>query len=220
MMINFQDALKQKGDTYGALWADEGVYRIAKEIQLVKPDEFSNIFLGIGGFHMERILLACLGAYLEPSGTFVVLVETECYGTDVIKTVISGSHYSRARTAHSMIHEVLTSMMLEGFLSEFPEKRMELEALQFDFQSKELSSEEWKSMKEQCGTIQAAFQAYVKERASQSQSFSYWNTYVSDLFPIIRDLTNSLRSGDWILYISAMERASTLFFFFGRTNYC
>ena len=69
---------------------------------------------------------------------------------------------------------------------------MELEALQFDFQSKELSSEEWKSMKEQCSTIHAAFQAYVKERASLLQSFSYWSTYVFDLFPIIRDLTNSL----------------------------
>ena len=97
---------------------------------------------------------------------------------------------------------------------------MELEALQVNFQSKELTSEEWKSMKEHCGTIQAAFQVYVKERASLSQSFSYWNTYVSDLFPIIRDLTNSLHSGDWILYISAMERVSTLFFIFGRMNYC
>ena len=219
-MINFQDALKKEGDTYGALWADEGMYRIAKEIQLVKPDKFSNIFLGLGGFHMEKIVLACLGAYLEPSGIFAVLVETECYGTDIIRTVISGSHYSRARTAHSMIHEVLMSMMLEGFLSKFPDKRMELEALQVDFQSKELTSEEWKSIKEHCGTIQAAFQVYVKERALLSQSFSYWNTYVSDLFPIISDLTNSLCSGDWILYISAMERASTLFFFFGRTNYC
>ena len=219
-MINFQDALKQKGDTYGALWADEGVYRIAKEIQLVKPDEFSNVFLGLGGFHMEKIVLACLGAYLEPSGIFAVLVETECYGTDVIRTVISGSHYSRSRTAHSMIHEVLMSMMLEEFLSKSPDKRMELEALQADFQSKELTSEEWTSIKEHCSTIQAAFQVYVKERALKSQSFCYWNTYVSDLFPIIRDLTNSLRSGDWILYISAMERASALFFFFGRTNYC
>ena len=26
-MINFQDVLKQKGDAYGGLWADEGVYR-------------------------------------------------------------------------------------------------------------------------------------------------------------------------------------------------
>ena len=29
-MINFRDTLKQKGDSYGALWADEGVYYIAK----------------------------------------------------------------------------------------------------------------------------------------------------------------------------------------------
>ena len=97
---------------------------------------------------------------------------------------------------------------------------MELEALQVDFQSEEFTSEEWKSIMEQCGTIQAAFQVYVKERALLSQSFSYWNIYVSDLFPIIRYLTNSLCSGDWILYISAMERESALFFFFGRTNYC
>ena len=60
-----------------------------------------------------------------------------------------------------MIHEVLTSMMLEGFLSEFPEKRMELEALQFNLQSEE-NSEEWQSMKKQCAMIKAVFQAYVK----------------------------------------------------------
>ena len=146
-----------KFDTYGGLWADEGMYRIAKETQLVKPDESGNLFLGLGGFHMEKTLLACLGAYLEPSRMFAVLVETECYGADVIKSVISGSHYSRARTAHSMIYEVLMSIMLEGFLSKFPEKRMELEALQLKFQSKELSSEEWKSKKEQCSTIETVF---------------------------------------------------------------
>ena len=68
-MINFQDALKQKGDTHG-LWVDEGVYCITKEIQLMIP-EFTNIlFLGLGGFHMEKIVLVCLGSYLETSGIF------------------------------------------------------------------------------------------------------------------------------------------------------
>ncbi|KAI4829411.1 hypothetical protein KUCAC02_023452, partial [Chaenocephalus aceratus] len=86
--------------------------------------------------------------------------------------------------------------------------------------SKDLTAEEWNTTKERADTIQAAFQVYLKERASLSQSFDYWNTYVSDLYPIVRDLTNSLRSGDWILYLSAMERATSLFFFFGRTNYC
>ena len=53
-MINFQDALKQKGDTHGGLWADEGVYCITKEIQLMIP-EFTNILFGLDGFHTEKI---------------------------------------------------------------------------------------------------------------------------------------------------------------------
>ena len=134
--------------------------------------------------------------------------------------MISGSHYSRARTAHSVIHEVLTSMMLEAFFSKFPEKREELEALHVGFQSKELTIEEWNTTKEEGGNVQAAFEVYLSERASQSLSFNYWNTYVSDLFPIIRDLTNSMHLGDWILYVSAVERATSFFFFFGRTSYC
>ena len=121
-ITNFQDALKQKGDNYGGLWADEGVYHIAKEIQLLKPDQFNNIFLGLGGFHMEKIVLACLGTYFEPSGIVGVLVETECYGADVIKAVISGFHYSRSHNVHSMLHEVLISMMLEDFFSKYPER--------------------------------------------------------------------------------------------------
>ena len=43
-MINFQDVLLQKGLQYGPLWSDEGVYRIAKDLQLLNPDKFNNIF--------------------------------------------------------------------------------------------------------------------------------------------------------------------------------
>ena len=67
-------------------------------------------------------MFACLGAYLEPSGIFSVLVETECYGTDTINSMIPGSHYSRARTAHSLIHEVFMSLMLKTFQAEYPDK--------------------------------------------------------------------------------------------------
>ena len=53
VMKNFQDVLSQKHHQYGPLWCDEGVYRLAKEIQLLNPVLFSNIFLGLGGFHVE-----------------------------------------------------------------------------------------------------------------------------------------------------------------------
>ena len=55
----FQDVLLQRGLDYGPLWCDEGVYRIGKELQLLNPNLSDNIFLGLGGFHMEKVHIAC-----------------------------------------------------------------------------------------------------------------------------------------------------------------
>ena len=70
---NYQDVLKQKNISTGALWCDEGVYRIAKELQLMHPNEFENIFLGLGGFHTEKAVIACVGRFLEDVGVVLFL---------------------------------------------------------------------------------------------------------------------------------------------------
>ena len=94
-MKNFQDILKQHELPYGPLWCDQGVYRIAKEIRLLKSDEFDNIFVGLGGFHTEKVVLACIGKYLEGSEAEEILVQTGCFGPDTVKAVMNGGHYNR-----------------------------------------------------------------------------------------------------------------------------
>ena len=83
-MINSQDVLLQKGFESGPLWCDEGVYHIAKELQLLNPDKFGNIFLGLGGFHPEKVVIACCGKYLEESGIYSIFVELEIFGPEVV----------------------------------------------------------------------------------------------------------------------------------------
>ena len=58
-MINYQDMLKQKERENGLLWSDEGVNHVAKEIQLLHPQKHSNIFLEIGSFHLEKVVIGC-----------------------------------------------------------------------------------------------------------------------------------------------------------------
>ena len=84
-MVNFQDVLQQTGLSCGPLWSDEGVYRLAKELQLNHPERFKNTFLGIGGIHMEKIIIACCGKYLEESGISSVLVANEIFSSQVVK---------------------------------------------------------------------------------------------------------------------------------------
>ena len=49
--VNFQDVLP-----HGPLWSDEGVYRIAKELQLQYPEKLNNFFLGIAGFQVVVVV--------------------------------------------------------------------------------------------------------------------------------------------------------------------
>ena len=76
-MKNFQDVLHQTFNQCGALWCDEGVYRLAKELQLLFPETFDDIFLGLGGFHMEKTIIACIGKYLQVVELTVYLPITE-----------------------------------------------------------------------------------------------------------------------------------------------
>ena len=90
-MINFHDVLRQQGKSCGSLWSDEGVYHLAKEIHFLQTEKFSDLFLGLGGFHFEKIVYGCVGSYLQPSGISSVLVATECFGSEVVKSVMEGT---------------------------------------------------------------------------------------------------------------------------------
>ena len=113
----------------------------------------------------------CVCLSLELPG---VLVETECYGTEVIKTMIS-MQFPLFQGLHS--HLLCWKQSSPNIMGQ-----TELEALQVDSQSEELIGEEWNTTKEHADTIQAALQVYLNKKASLSQSFDYWNTYVSNQF--------------------------------------
>ena len=60
---------------------------------------------------------------------------------------------------------------------------------------------------------------YIEDGMSSTQ-FRYWNNFLVDIYPILRDLTRSHREGNWDLHLSAVRRALPLFFAIDRTDYC
>ena len=59
-------------------------------------------------------------------------------------------------------------MMVEEFLSKYPDRQMELEAMQVNCEPKKLFSENQITAKQGIYNILAAFEQYHKERALQS----------------------------------------------------
>ena len=66
-MKYFNIVLKQlEQDTLPVL-CNEGVFRSVLNIYLKKQDEFYNLILMLGGFHMARYVLHCIGKLIKRS---------------------------------------------------------------------------------------------------------------------------------------------------------
>ena len=226
---NYQDVLKQKNISAGALWCDEGVYRIAKELQLMHPTEFEDIFLALGGFHTEKAVIACVGRFLEDVGVNSVFVADEIFGPSVVSTnVMNGSHYVRAKRGMTPLSEAMSRLQLVQF---FKIKDCSLydTLLQQKVKYKELFKQEgpdsvkikdeWEKCKGLLSHFQDDFEEFKKEGCQKSEQFRYWTLFIDEIVPVLRDLTRSHRERNWPLHLSAIQRAIPLFFAFDRTNY-
>ena len=116
-MMNFKDVLHQRGESSGALWCDEGVYCLAKDIQLLKPELFGSIFLGLGPFHWSKIIMGAIGKWLNPSGIGEALKKSGVFAADVaLSSVLKGGDYMKAKDGINMIAESILRLQYEAFL--------------------------------------------------------------------------------------------------------
>ena len=182
-----------------------GVYRIAKELQLLNSDMFDNIYIGLGGFHAEKILLACCGLYLKEIGVQDVFIYNEIYGPGVTDgTIMNGGDYILCRDAMRNPAEAINRF-----------KNLIVRDVSKELQSapnEEILREKWNSVRKFVNTnIFEKFQSFLRGEAT-SEICRFWNVVV--------DLTPLFRESNWELYLSIIRKAMSLFFAFSRTNYC
>ena len=104
-MKNFQSLLECLDQSVIPVTCDEGVYRIARDIQLIRPNEFENIVLCLGSFHMAKVALGCIGKYIKGSGAESILIESGVFGTNVVESVLSGTNYVRSLKGLQLLKE-------------------------------------------------------------------------------------------------------------------
>ena len=183
-MINFQDGLHQLNLQEGSLWCDEGVYHIAKEIQLVHPEKFYNVFLGLGGFHLQKVVLACIGLYLRGSGACEIIVETETMGPHSAESALNGNHYSRAVRVIGMLCEVMQTLQWRAFFDQYDSEQysqlfLVFKRLQSSVYEEKALSEETRAALNSINDIKTDFEKFRVQRSKENTVFYYWDQFVS-----------------------------------------
>ncbi len=222
---NFQDILSQLDQSVLPVACDEGVYHIVREIIMERPSEFKNIVPLLGSFHLQKVFIGVIGKYLQNSGAEQIWTENNIFGDNVVKSVMSGSHYSRSVKGMFLLSETMERLQLSEFFNEIGVSKYEKE-LKILMELKEAvckknhkkSRQKLKEF-EQCNrTLLYDFENFRKKRMEHSETFAYWDGFIQ-LVQRLKNLIRADREGNFVLHLDTVQDILPLFALFDCINY-
>ena len=85
----------------------QAIYSKAQEIVCKHQNEFQNITLRMGSFHIACTLLAFIGQRFGDTGLRDLMLESSRVGQSAVNAVLHGKHYNHAVRCHKIIFERL-----------------------------------------------------------------------------------------------------------------
>ena len=92
---------------YVNLRFDVGAFINAFRVICNYPDTFSNVVLHLGDFHFMKEIFTIIGNLVSRSGFEDIVFQAGVCSSGSLNGVLSGSHYNRGWTIHSVLSEAL-----------------------------------------------------------------------------------------------------------------
>ena len=224
-MKTMQDVLSQLQQPCMAVACDEAVFCIAREIQMMREEEFSNLVLVMGSFHMIKVVLNCTGKYVQGSGAESILIESGAFGMNVVQSVLSGKHYVRSVKGMLMLSEALERIQWkEFFKSQSADDYSEVFDIVSQLKAKVAAKDHEASrilidaFKESSVNLMADFKNFIQDGRSKNETFQYWDNFI-EIVHKLQNLIRSDREGNWPLHLDTVQDLLGLFAAMDATNY-
>ena len=176
------------------------------------PERFKNIIIHLGDFHFMKEIFAVLGKLVCGSGFEDVVFQTGICSSESLNGVLSGSHYNRCWTVHSIFAEALKRLLFKRFAKcdNMPDRvRILLENESVDeFEIKRLlEDDEVRNMMIRCNRF--------KERirhGDYGKTAQFWLLYYLDIM-FNQHLTHyAVQTNNFMLRLHRLKTALPFFF--------
>lgn len=221
-LVSIMDHLGQK-DT--VITFDQAIYKVAKEIQWQRADEFDHTVIRMGGFHIILNFMGALGKMCDSAGLRELLVESGLYSETTASNIMKGKQYNRGIRAHKLILEALFQCLwsnveddeeIAGALDEisgladecsrsWDEDRVEFESC-------------FKKLQECLHNIDGRLGSIEAQLREKSMLASFWLNYMDSVY-LMLSFIRAERAMDWDLHLEAVEGMAPYFFCYDRQNY-
>ena len=167
-------------------------------------------------------------------GIDVTLIESGAFGSDTVPNkVMNGGHYIKGKDGMWLIAESIMILLYQTFTDDqdlnnpaHPLYQNNVYIMQYlDEALEKLDADDtegfqytWNHILMLQKDVVELFKQW-KENSSCNANIEFWILFLDVIFPVLRDLTHSIRTGNWELFLNSVHSAMPLFFAFGRVNY-
>jgi len=153
------------------------------------PDEFSNVVVRIGGFHVALNFLSLLGKKFSDSGLDDLLIESGVYAAGSTAALLKGKCYNRGIRAHKLCLEVFFRLMWNAFLVWYESQDRKIpeelvlckiaDCIRAVDSGKENACDIFRKLEADVTELTSLFGAFKSENQSKSKLFAFWDEYMA-----------------------------------------
>ena len=207
---------------YKVVTFDLAVAKKAYSLVWQSPEEFSDVIVRMGSFHLTCAFMGALGKKMRCSGLEEVLIESGICVSGSIEQVLTGKHYNHALRVHKVVYEALERILLQVYES--------LHGCLFDEQGvttlDHLAKNPCKDnllaclASESCNKSIDRYNEFKEtvRRGALGKTAQYWLSYMEKV-GLILQFQRATKENCLTLHLASLQRMRSLFFIFDHPNY-
>lgn len=175
---------------------------------------FPNLWLRIGPFHLQKIIIEILGQYLSGYGIEEIIVhDLELYGENTYKGILNGSHCNRGTRLHKIIYESIRTIQIFEYVQscDYSDLKEYLEIPEYDSLRKAIIDGDKTKLHAIIRILSETkkaeqffnnFESFLMIKYKENQVFAYFNKHW-EIVEIFLDSIRADRTGDYDLHLSS-----------------
>lgn len=226
VMQSLQDITRHLGQLNAVVTFDQAVYRLAKEIQWKRPEQFSDMVVRMGGFHIVLNYLGTIGKMIGDAGINELLVDANMYSEATVGAILKGKNYNRSIRAHKLLREALgicewREYINSGDIDENSTKALYEQAAIVSRNCSDQSNhlkESYDQMVNQVYAEWGKFTEFRKKLEERSHLAKFWLNYMNAV-DLLLTFIRAERLRDWKLHLECVKEMAKYFHGYDRPNY-
>lgn len=215
-LVYFQALAKEMNMPYVNVTLDVGAAINAYKLVWKYSQQFSNVVIHLGDFHVLKENFKIMGLLLQSSGFEEIVYEGRLCTSGSMCGVMNGTHYNRAWKIHEVMSEALERIVLKRFLHEVdPSISDDL----IDLASEESDGVDRYSIRSG-ESLKKEFDDYQKKvrRGYLGKTAQFWLIYI-DLMRLQRQYHTAVQENDFELRLASIEAFLPYYFYYNMHNY-